>query len=105
MHDPGAIGHWPTAGTPSYQGVLFCRIPCQCIEVPSSGPVIWLQTFTVIVSPQLASIIGPGNDPLIRIELLLTPSGEMKPRAMLKLYVGPWRPVGIVNAQSLGPGM
>ena len=93
MHVPGAIGHWSTAGTPSYQGEVFCKIPCQCRAVPSSGPVILLHTFTVIVSPQLASMVGAGNAPLISIALRFTPSGEMKPRAILKLYVGPARPV------------
>ena len=50
---------------------------------------MWLQTFTVMVSPQLASIKGAGNAPLIRRALLFTPSGAIVPLAMLKLYVGP----------------
>ena len=55
-----------------------------------------LHTFTVMVSPQLASINGAGNAPLTRRALLFTPSGAMVPLAMLKLYVGP-RPVKRVS--------
>ena len=63
---PGAIGHCETAGTPSSQGVPVCSRPCQWSEVPSSGPVMALLTVTVMMSPQLASIVGPGNWPLMR---------------------------------------
>lgn len=65
---PGAIGHCVTDGVPSYHGVTDCRSLCQCNDVPSSGPVMWLCIVTWIVSPQFASIAGPaGNSPLMRI--------------------------------------
>ena len=46
----------------------------------------WQTFLTCIVSPQLASIIGPGNCPLTRITLLGTPSGAMVPREIVKSY-------------------
>jgi hypothetical protein len=40
-----------------------------------------------MISPQLASIIGPGNCPLIKITLFSYPSGAMTPRLTVKSYL------------------
>lgn len=64
---PGAIGHCDIDGAPSYHGVFCIRSPCQCIAVPSGGFAIRLCTVTWIVSPQFASMVGPGNCPLTKM--------------------------------------
>lgn len=52
---PGAIGHWVMPGTPSIHGVPFCRKPCQCTDVPSTGALMSFLTLTSIVSPLYSS--------------------------------------------------
>ena len=71
---PGAIGHWDTLGTPSYQGVPVCSIPCQWRLVPSSGPVILFVTLTRFrnVSGKLDTLMGqalPTLNPVTPISL------------------------------------
>lgn len=57
------------------------------MAVPSSGPVILLWTFTMILSPQFASMSGPGKAPLTSRTGLSYPSGAMTPRLTVKSYV------------------
>lgn len=49
MPPMGAIGHWVSSGTPSIQGVLVCKTPCQWIA--SAADVITLDTSTTTLSP------------------------------------------------------
>ena len=81
---PGAIGHCETDGTPSSQGVPVCCRPCQWSGVPSSGLMMALLTLTVMISPQLASIVGPRNWPLMSSTSFSEPSSAMVPRAIVK---------------------
>ena len=101
---PGAIGHCETLGTPSYSWDPYCKNPCQCSVVPSSGPVIVFVNFTnfhqhqlrhpltsmakipSIQSPQLASMSGAGNCPLISRPGFAYPSVETVPRFTVKSY-------------------
>lgn len=75
------MGHWVTAETPSMEsircqlsywlglGVILgmCR-PCQWIEMGSCRLFV---TLIVRVSPERASIVGPGNKPVCIRQLVL----------------------------------
>jgi len=81
--DPGWIEHWVTEAGPSIDVVPFINRPWKwsvVLWLPS-----WLSTFTIIVSPFVAFIIGSGHFPLIPIVgRSKIPSGFALTQVMLK---------------------